>query len=94
MNPSLLSCPLNITTGEHISLLFLAEFINKVGERRSEIKILKEGLGAEYSGDNSRLLKEIVLGVLTAPLVFVMRLLGYKWWDMYIVAKINGVDII
>ncbi|MEA3641494.1 MAG: NAD(P)-dependent oxidoreductase [Lamprobacter sp.] len=48
----------NITPTESVDLLSIAHMINKIGGRQSEIKVLNEGLGASYSGDNSRLLSE------------------------------------
>jgi GDP-L-fucose synthase len=39
--------------------LTIANLINKVSEYESEIKILNEGIGVEYTGDNRKLLSEI-----------------------------------
>jgi len=49
----------NVTPTESIDLLTAAEMINQVGGFESEIRVLNEGMNAEYTGDNSRLLSEI-----------------------------------
>ncbi len=49
----------NVCTSQPIDLLSLAHMINEVSDEDREIIIGKEGYKAEYSGDNSRLLKEI-----------------------------------
>jgi GDP-L-fucose synthase len=49
----------NLTTGTTIDLVTLANKINKISDFRSEIIVKNPGLGTEYSGDNSRLQKEI-----------------------------------
>ena len=49
----------NATPTESIDLLTIANLINKVSESKSEIHVLNEGIGVEYSGDNSKLLSEI-----------------------------------
>lgn len=46
----------NITPVQSADLLTLAGIVNKTGS--STIKVLKKGFNAEYTGDNSRLLKE------------------------------------
>lgn len=49
----------NLTKGDKIDLVSLAQLINETSDFQSEIKILNEGLNNEYSSDNSRLLHEI-----------------------------------
>lgn len=49
----------NICTGQPISLLSIAEIVAKKMGNEFPIEIVKEGWNKEYSGDNSRLLKEI-----------------------------------
>jgi len=49
----------NITPYESIDLLSIAELIRTISNKDVEIQIGKEGIGLEYSGDNSRLRKEI-----------------------------------
>lgn len=49
----------NATPTESIDLLTIANLINKVSGSKSEIHVLNEGIGVEYSGDNSKLLSEI-----------------------------------
>lgn len=49
----------NLTTGTTIDLVTIANNINKISDFKSEIIVKNPGLGTEYSGDNSRLQKEI-----------------------------------
>lgn len=49
----------NICTGETYDLKTLAEKVVRISGKQLEIQTKKEGLGREYSGDNSKLLKEI-----------------------------------
>lgn len=49
----------NVCTGQTYDLLILAKKILKIAGKELEIKIFNPGLGREYSGDNSRLIKEI-----------------------------------
>jgi GDP-L-fucose synthase len=49
----------NLTTGTTIDLATIANKINKISDFKSEIIVKNPGLGTEYSGDNSRLQKEI-----------------------------------
>jgi len=50
----------NVTPDKSIDLLDLARIVNVGGS--SKIKVLKTGLNSEYTGDNTRLLKEIGVG--------------------------------
>lgn len=49
----------NVCTGSPIDLKTIAEKINKISDRPSDIIINNPGLNVEYSGDNARLLTEI-----------------------------------
>jgi GDP-L-fucose synthase len=49
----------NVTPDSSIGLLEIAEIIKKISGKNLEIKIGQQGLGLEYSGDNSCLKKEI-----------------------------------
>lgn len=49
----------NIGIGKPIDLLSLAEIINEIVDEKSEIIVKKEGLNNEYTGNVSRLMKEI-----------------------------------
>jgi len=49
----------NVGRGERISLLEIARMIAKLGKEMSAIKVKQTGLGNEYTGDISRLHKEI-----------------------------------
>ncbi len=50
----------NVCTGETIDLLTLAKRILEVANKKLDIKIAKEGVGTVYSGDNTKLLGEMV----------------------------------
>jgi GDP-L-fucose synthase len=49
----------NITPDYSIGLLQLAQLVKFISKKDIEIKVAQEGLGMEYSGDNSLLRKEI-----------------------------------
>jgi UDP-glucose 4-epimerase len=49
----------NICTGNTYDLLTLAKKILNISGKNLEVVIIQEGLGREYSGDNSKLLQEI-----------------------------------
>ena len=49
----------NVCRGEHIDLLSLGQMIKKVMKSDCEFGVAKDGYKKEYSGDNSRLLKEL-----------------------------------
>ena len=48
----------NITPTASIDLLTIAGHINEVSAKKSEIQVLNDGIGVEYSGDNTRFLAE------------------------------------
>lgn len=49
----------NVTPTESIDLLTIAKIVNQVSGFESEIRVLNEGMNAEYTGDNARLLSEL-----------------------------------
>lgn len=49
----------NVTPDKSIDLIGICDIINKISEHKSKIVVLKEGMNNEYTGDNSRLKKEI-----------------------------------
>lgn len=49
----------NICRGQSIDLLSLARMINEIDNSQSEIIVKNAGMEKEYSGDNSRLLREV-----------------------------------
>ncbi|WP_333804541.1 NAD-dependent epimerase/dehydratase family protein [Sulfurospirillum sp.] len=49
----------NVTTGDKIDLISLANLVNEVSDFKSEIRIINDGLNHEYTSSNERLLKEI-----------------------------------
>jgi len=49
----------NLTPSDSIDLLGIAEIVNQVAYRKSDVKLLNEGMGTAYTGNNDRLMKEI-----------------------------------
>ena len=49
----------NVTTGKRVDLLALANMVLKVSGKELPIYVCKEGMGKEYTSDNTRLLKEL-----------------------------------
>ena len=49
----------NVTTGKKIDLLTLANIVLKISGKELPIYICKEGMGKEYTSDNTKLLAEI-----------------------------------
>jgi len=49
----------NVTTGQSIDLVSIANIINEISENKTEIIVNNPGLNTEYSGDNTRLLSEL-----------------------------------
>ena len=49
----------NIGVGKPVDLISIAETINQIADKKSEIIVKKEGLNREYSCDNSRLMKDL-----------------------------------
>jgi GDP-L-fucose synthase len=50
---------INITPSQSIELAEIAGIINEVGDHRSDVVILNDGMNTEYSGANDRLLREL-----------------------------------
>lgn len=50
---------INVTPIKSVSLLEISEIVNTISNFKSEITIKADELGNEYTGDNTRLLKEI-----------------------------------
>lgn len=48
----------NITSGEKIDLVTIAEIINKLSDMEVPVYVCKEGLANEYTANNARILKE------------------------------------
>ena len=49
----------NVTPTESVDLITISNIINGIGDYKSDVKILNEGVGVEYSGDNRALLAEM-----------------------------------
>lgn len=49
----------NVCTGRGRELLELAEIVAAISGQKPEIQVKTPGMGAEYTGDNSRLMKEV-----------------------------------
>ena len=49
----------NVTTGQKIDLYTLAEMVLQISGKQLPIYVCKEGMGKEYTSDNSRLLNEL-----------------------------------
>ena len=69
----------NICIGQTIDFKTIAQKIVKISGKTLEIKINKDGLGKEYSGDNSRLLYEIK-SLKFRPIDQSLKAL-YHWYD-------------
>jgi GDP-L-fucose synthase len=68
----------NICTGKSIDLLTLAKIIEQVAARKIPIDIKEEGLGAEYTGDNTLFLQEFAGFDFTQPREAISQL--YHWY--------------
>jgi len=69
----------NVCTGIVIDLKTLAKIVLKSSGRKGSIKIAKQGFKKEYSGDNSRLMREIK-GFSFTPIGSAIIEL-YKWYE-------------
>lgn len=49
----------NVCTGRPVALTELAQMVADISEQNPDISVLHGGMGAQYTGDNSRLLAEI-----------------------------------
>jgi GDP-L-fucose synthase len=76
----------NVASGKTIDLLTIANKINQIAEKPSEIIIKNPGFNTEYSADNSRLLEEIG-GYNFTPFEYALKEL-YDWYK----AHINEID--
>lgn len=68
----------NVTTGQRIDLLTLANLVLKVSGKELPIYICKDGLGNEYTSDNSKMLNEFGKFDFTPVEVAVEKL--YNWY--------------
>lgn len=59
LNKKMMHRTYNLTTGRAIDLIAIANKINEISDFNSEIIIKNPGLNKEYSGDNSRLMREV-----------------------------------
>ena len=57
----------NVCTGRPVALTELARVIARVSGRNPNVSVMSEGMGPEYSADNSRMLAEMG---------------GYQFWDL------------
>ena len=57
----------NVCTGRPVALTQLAEILARIAGRNPQVSVTTEGMGPEYSADNSRLLTEMG---------------GYQFWDL------------
>ncbi len=69
----------NITAGNKVDLMSLAEDVRKVSGKDIPIYVCKEGLANEYTGSNERLMKEIPEFKFTAKREAIQKL--YKWYE-------------
>lgn len=49
----------NVTTGQKIDLIALANIVNETSEFKSAISVLNDGLNNEYTSNNDRMMKEL-----------------------------------
>jgi len=49
----------NVTPTLSIDLISIAKIINEISDYESDIQVLNNGIGVEYSGNNTRMLEEI-----------------------------------
>ncbi len=57
----------NVCTGRPVALTELARVVARVSGRSPSVSVLTDGMGSEYSADNSRMLTEMS---------------GYRFWDL------------
>ena len=69
----------NITPDKSISLYEIASLVKKISKKELPIVVNQEGLGLEYSGDNTRMKKEITMINLTTFEDAVLQL--YNWYN-------------
>lgn len=49
----------NVTFDQSIDLVEIANIVNRIGRNKTDIVVLNDGVGAYYTGDNSRLKSEV-----------------------------------
>jgi len=81
----------NATRGKTVDLVTIANKINRVAEKQSEIIVKHQGLNTGYSADNSSLLKEIC-GFNFTPFDQAIKEL-YSWYKSNL-DKINKAEIV
>jgi len=69
----------NITPDKSVELLRIAEIVKNVSGKQIDIKVSTEGMGMEYSGDNSLLHKEMPSLQFT-PMETAIEML-YHWYE-------------
>lgn len=69
----------NVTPDHSIELLELAQAVNQITGRNAEIKVAHDGMGIEYSGDNSRLKAEMRNITFTSIEKGIEKL--YRWYE-------------
>jgi len=69
----------NVCSGQVHELISLAEMVREASGKDVEIKVARPGLGTEYSGDNSRLVKELG-GFSFTPIRSAIKRL-YEWYE-------------
>ncbi|MCT7635623.1 NAD-dependent epimerase/dehydratase family protein [Aliarcobacter butzleri] len=67
----------NVTTGEKIDLISLANFVNETSDFKSEIKVLNEGLNNEYTSNNQRIMKELKNFEFTSHKIAIQKMREY-----------------
>lgn len=72
----------NLCSGSTIDLYTLAVKVNRIGNYKSNIIILNEGLNTEYSADNSRLMEQIP-GFTITPIDVSLQVL-YEYYESII----------
>jgi GDP-L-fucose synthase len=77
----------NVCTGSAVDLYTLATQVLTVSGKKLDILVVKEGLGREYSGDNSRLLQELGGFQFRAMASCIAEL--YEWY----VSQIAAIDM-
>jgi len=69
----------NVCTGKTIEFKSIAEKIVKISGKKLELGFKEKGLGPEYSGDNSLLMRELA-GFTFTPFAAALEVL-YRWYD-------------
>jgi GDP-L-fucose synthase len=67
----------NVTPGESVDLVTIAETINSLSKYKSKITVKKKGMDNEYTGNNSRLLEKIGAFKFTPLETAITDLTGY-----------------